>query len=96
MSGLATKPHLHYEYQVRGVHKNPQTVPLPDAQPIPPTDRDRFLSSTAELMKGFYRHLKAGKTKDEALRLAQVELIHSADFAQPRFWAAFQINGDWR
>jgi CHAT domain-containing protein len=52
--------------------------------------------STAELMKGFYRHLKAGKTKDEALRLAQVELIHSADFAQPRFWAAFQINGDWR
>ena len=52
--------------------------------------------STAALMKGFYRHLKAGKSKDEALRLAQVELIHSADFAQPRFWAAFQINGDWR
>jgi CHAT domain-containing protein len=52
--------------------------------------------STAELMKGFYRHLKAGKSKDEALRLAQIELIRSAEFAQPRFWAAFQLNGDWR
>jgi murein DD-endopeptidase MepM/ murein hydrolase activator NlpD len=33
-SGAATGPHLHYEYRVHGVHKNPRTVPLPDAAPI--------------------------------------------------------------
>ena len=31
--------------------------------------------STAELMKRFYGHLKAGMSKDEALRAAQIELI---------------------
>ena len=35
MTGLATGPHLHYEYLVNGVHKNPQTVQLPGAEPLP-------------------------------------------------------------
>jgi murein DD-endopeptidase MepM/ murein hydrolase activator NlpD len=33
-SGAATGPHLHYEYRLDGVHKNPRTVSLPDAAPI--------------------------------------------------------------
>ena len=33
-TGLASGPHLHYEYRVSGVHRNPQTVKLGDAQPI--------------------------------------------------------------
>ncbi len=50
MTGLATGPHLHYEYRVDGVFKNPQTVVLPDAQPIDPQWRDDFIARTTPLL----------------------------------------------
>jgi CHAT domain-containing protein len=52
--------------------------------------------ATGELMKRFYSNLKAGKPKDEALRLSQVDLLQSPETASPIFWAAFQLNGDWK
>jgi murein DD-endopeptidase MepM/ murein hydrolase activator NlpD len=50
MTGLATAPHLHYEYRIAGVHKNPRTVPLPQADPIAPGDRPAFLAESAPLL----------------------------------------------
>ena len=49
-SGLATAPHLHYEYRVNGVHKNPRTVKLPQAQPIKKKYVNDFLIQSKSIM----------------------------------------------
>ena len=54
--------------------------------------------STAMLMKRFYTYLRQGKTKDEALRAAQLDLIRSgkSELSHPYNWAGFSLYGDWR
>lgn len=50
MTGLATGPHLHYEYLLRGVHKDPQKVALPNAAPIPQSELVAFQQYAAPLL----------------------------------------------
>ena len=52
---------------------------------------------TAGFMKRFYGYLRSGKTKDEALRAAQIDQIReTSGSSHPFFWAAFELSGDWR
>lgn len=43
-TGLAAGPHLHYEFLVNGVHRNPRTVSLPKANPISKKEKDAYLA----------------------------------------------------
>ena len=49
-SGLATGPHLHYEFQVNGAHKNPMTVKFPQAEPVPPKERLAFAATAKQIV----------------------------------------------
>ena len=53
-TGLATGPHLHYEFRINNVHQNPLRVVLPSAPPITAEQRPAFEAATGQLAQ----HLK--------------------------------------
>jgi murein DD-endopeptidase MepM/ murein hydrolase activator NlpD len=49
-TGMVTGAHLHYEFLVNGVHRNPRTVELPKARPIDSAEKDKFLLIASQQM----------------------------------------------
>lgn len=68
-TGLATGPHLHYEFLVDGTHKDPRTVQLPEAMPIEGEERTRFLRQTQPLIQ----QLAAFTAESSQIELASLE-----------------------
>ncbi len=49
-TGLATGPHLHYEFYVNGSVRNPVTVELPQADSVPSAELARFNAQVQPIM----------------------------------------------
>ncbi len=52
-------------------------------------------SVTRELMTAYYRNLKQGMGRGEALRQVRLEMIKQTDRKHPFYWASFIQSGEW-
>ena len=50
--------------------------------------------ATMVFMKGFYQHLKRGKTASAAVHQSIKALRYSEKFCETKYWAPFQLIGD--
>ena len=51
---------------------------------------------TRELMEAYYRQLKDGEGRSEAMRHVQLAMLADPKTAHPNLWASFIVSGDWR
>lgn len=65
MTGMATAPHLHYEFRVHGDHRDPLSYDFPKGESIAGEARDKFLTKAQQWKEVMAQH--------NGIRLAQNE-----------------------
>ena len=59
-TGLVSGPHLHYEFQISGVHQNPLAMALPSAPPLTANQLPDFKRHTGEHFARIHRIRESG------------------------------------